>query len=476
MTAPAAAPAASAIALPALRAAPQPAADRFAFAAMLDSLPGAAAAKSGAASAAGEGSRTSSEARRSEAQSAQPDGHPTGDVALLPGLPFAPPSALATDIAASPVEASTSAPPLLKSASLATSVASVAAAVEPAKPAAARLTGERAFHLALATSSLASTAPSQTAGPLSADAASFAPGPAAGESGNAPKGASRQARLANEALGPTRAAEPSGQSVSPPPADPPPSPGLTPTASKAPTAAPHEAAPSASPTASPIRAAAQDPVSGGRKAEAPAPPSALRVAGPAAPSAGDERGDKAADRPPDPPASPAQPAPQASVFGSPAPSGAAITSSGPLDSTTAAEADAAPRASAPAASPASAAPVKEIDVDLSPSGLEHVSMTMRLAGDRLSVVVRAASSQTAGSIEGARDAIADRMAAIGQPLDSLIVRQTGGNADATTNGYGASADEGSTSGDSQAGPGAGGHGGSGDPSSSRRGAYRDRGF
>jgi hypothetical protein len=102
-------------------------------------------------------------------------------------------------------------------------------------------------------------------------------------------------------------------------------------------------------------------------------------------------------------------------------------------------------------------------------------MTMRLAGDRLSVVIRAASSQTAGSIEGARDAIADRLAAIGQPLDSLIVRQTGANTDANANEYGASSDEGSTSGESQAGS-AGGQGGSGDAGSSRRGAGRDRGF
>ncbi len=44
-------------------------------------------------------------------------------------------------------------------------------------------------------------------------------------------------------------------------------------------------------------------------------------------------------------------------------------------------------------------------------------MTMRLTGDKLSVVIRAGSSQTLSSIEGARDAIADRMAAIGQPLE-----------------------------------------------------------
>ena len=38
---------------------------------------------------------------------------------------------------------------------------------------------------------------------------------------------------------------------------------------------------------------------------------------------------------------------------------------------------------------------------------KDVSMTMRLAGDKLSVVIRAASSQTLGSIEGARDAIVE---------------------------------------------------------------------
>ena len=165
------------------------------------------------------------------------------------------------------------------------------------------------------------------------------------------------------------------------------------------------------------------------------------------------------------------------MFGtSPTASAAAGPSFGLFDVAAAAGA-VAPRASAPAAAQASAAPpVKEIDVDLSPAGLEDVSMTMRLSGDKLSVVIRAASSQTAGSIEGARDAIADRLAAIGQPLDSLIVRQTGANADANANGDGASTDEGSTSGESQAGPSAGGQGGSSDAGSSRRDAARDRSF
>jgi hypothetical protein len=89
---------------------------------------------------------------------------------------------------------------------------------------------------------------------------------------------------------------------------------------------------------------------------------------------------------------------------------------------------ASPSPSSPRASIA-APPVREIDVDLSPGGLEDVSMTMRLSGDRLSLVVRAASSQTAGAIDGAREAIAERLAAIGQPLGAFIIQQTGPTAD-----------------------------------------------
>jgi hypothetical protein len=138
--------------------------------------------------------------------------------------------------------------------------------------------------------------------------------------------------------------------------------------------------------------------------------------------------------------------------------------------------DVAPRANAfaPSSTP-SAPPIREIDVDLSPGGLEDVSMTMRLAGDKLSVVVRAASSQTLSSIEGARDAIADRLAAIGQPLDSLIIKQTGVNADGNTNGNSTSADGGSAGGKQRSAQDAGEGGGAND-AFSRRGAGRDRSF
>ena len=231
--------------------------------------------------------------------------------------------------------------------------------------------------------------------------------------------------------------------------------------------------------ASPMRAAAHDAQRSGRKLEAAAPPPAARVASSGAPPAPAEASDKPDDsHQPDSLATAAPQTAQTDPFGAQAPSPfapGALFESG-ASTTRAADAGAAPRASAPAAAPTpSAPPVKEIDVDLSPGGLEDVSMTMRLSGDKLSVVIRAASSQTLGAIEGARDAIADRQAAIGQPLDSLIVKQTGvsnGNA----NGNAASADDGAAGETWRSAQGSGERGGSNDASLSRRGAGRDRGF
>jgi hypothetical protein len=90
-------------------------------------------------------------------------------------------------------------------------------------------------------------------------------------------------------------------------------------------------------------------------------------------------------------------------------------------------------------------------------------------------VIRAASSQTLGSIEGARDAIANRLAAIGQPLDSLIVKQTGVNTNANTNGNADSAEDGATGETWRSAQGASEWGGSND-ALFRRGAARDRNF
>jgi len=97
--------------------------------------------------------------------------------------------------------------------------------------------------------------------------------------------------------------------------------------------------------------------------------------------------------------------------------------------------NASPAASAIAESPSRtlrfAGPVREIDVDLAPGSLDPLSMTMRLAGDRLSVVIRAGSGESAHAIESARDAIAERLTAIGQPLASLVIQQTGASGQTT---------------------------------------------
>jgi hypothetical protein len=186
MTAPAAAPASGAILAPAPRAAPQPPTDRFAFAAVLDSLPGAAA-KAGA-SVADEGTRTSNEARQGEPPPGQPGGHPMpGDGAFLSSWPFVLPPALATnERLAAAVDASSVAPGSRTGAGLESSRASNASAAQPAQAAAARLTGERAFQFAPATFGVGPP----TVGGLPTDAPSFAA--AAGDSESRALGRSLQ--------------------------------------------------------------------------------------------------------------------------------------------------------------------------------------------------------------------------------------------------------------------------------------------
>jgi Flagellar hook-length control protein FliK len=107
--------------------------------------------------------------------------------------------------------------------------------------------------------------------------------------------------------------------------------------------------------------------------------------------------------------------------------------------------------------------VHEIDLDLAQGGHENVTMTVRLAGDKLGVVIRAASAATASAIEGTRDAIAERLAAIGQPVSSLIIQQTGAN-DAT----GAAGQSASGDGDARQRN----DGDASDPRGARRGASR----
>jgi hypothetical protein len=124
----------------------------------------------------------------------------------------------------------------------------------------------------------------------------------------------------------------------------------------------------------------------------------------------------------------------------------------------------APQTSGLTAATPSAGKVREIDLDLAPGGLDDVTMTVRLTGDKLGVVIRATSGETTAAIEGARDAIAERLEAIGQPVTSLIIQQTGAS-DATER-----AGQSTGEGDRGAPPGQGGE--AGDPRGSRRGASR----
>jgi hypothetical protein len=88
MTAPAAAPTSGPVAPAAPRAAPPPPADRFAFAAMLDSLPGATT-KAGA-SAGEEQAPASNESTQEESSRGQASHHSLlNDSALFASLPFA---------------------------------------------------------------------------------------------------------------------------------------------------------------------------------------------------------------------------------------------------------------------------------------------------------------------------------------------------------------------------------------------------
>jgi DNA segregation ATPase FtsK/SpoIIIE, S-DNA-T family len=462
MTAPAAAPASGPIAPAAPRAPPQPQADRFAFAAVLDSLPGAQT-RAGA-STAEEQPQSSKEQGQEESTRGQPARHSLlNDSALLASLPFA---LRASSMAGQGPQAADDSPspktPVMTGPRSEDSGSSLAAGAKAATV--GRLTGERAFHFG------ASPSPAVIASRALPVDRPFAPASAPDASLTSRSDLSGKSALA--AGFPGLEATP-GRPFS----------DGVPSSDSAPAAAPIAPRAGTPPTyrVSPTRAAAHDATRSARKAEASAPPSTARVASspsPAAPAESSGNGKSAGDHSPGPIASAAPSATQTGPFGAqlsaPFVAGAAF---GP-DATTAVAADAhISRASAlPPSSAPSAPPVKEIDVDLSPGGLEDVSMTMRLAGDKLSVVIRAASSQTLGSIEGARDAIADRMAAIGQPLDSLIVKQTGVNGDGNANANASSADRGSAGGEQRSAQGAGEQGGGNDASLSRRGAGRDRGF
>jgi hypothetical protein len=438
MTAPAAAPTSGPVAPAAPRAAPQPPADRFAFAAMLDSLPGAPA-KAGA-SAGEEPGHPSNEAPQDESSRGQASHHSAlNDSALFASLPFA--LRVGSMMGERPQAAGNSPSPpspAMKGPKSEDGSASLAPGAKAATV--GRLIGERAFH-------------------LGASPTNFMP------QADLRRGNILAAGFAREEAMP---AKPLADSV----------PSLATATASAPIA-PRAGAPRTN-RASLTRAAAHEATPSGRKPEGSAPPPVARAPSQTSPPTPTESSAKTADGlPPDPTSFGAPPAAQTSPFCAQLSAPFALSASFQPDAppTSAANADVSPRANAlSAGSSSSNPPVREIDLDLSPGGLENVSMTMRLSGDKLSVVIRAASSQTLGSIEGARDAITDRMAAIGQPLDSLIVKQAGVNTDGNANGNGSSADGGSAGGEQRSANGAGERNGSNDAGVSRRGAGRDRSF
>jgi hypothetical protein len=403
---------------------------------VLDSLP-SAAAKAGA-SAAEEQAHPSNESPQEQSSRGQTAHHSLpNDSALLASLPFALRAALMMEERPPAADNSPSVPAAAVTGPKSDdSGGSIAAGAKAASL--GRLIGERAFHLgATANRTLAVNAP---LAPADASAAGFSQAmaaPARSLAGAVPPVAS--------AMAPAPIASPKG-------------------------------APSSSSRGSPARAAAHSAT----EPEGAAPPSpAARASGSASqPAPAGSNAKPVDDRLPDPTPAAAPSPTQTSLFGVQLSAPLGVGAPFDLDpsATKGAGPDVAPLMTPLAAGSASAAqPVKEIDVDLSPGGLENVSMTMRLAGDRLSVVIRAASSQTLGSIEGARDAITDRLAAIGQPLDSLIVKQAGVNTNANTDGNPASAEDGSAGETGRSAQGASEWGGSND-ALSRRGAGRDRRF
>ncbi len=410
MTAPAAAATSGPIAPAVPRPAPQAAADPFAFGAVLDSLPGASAKAD--ASTTEEGQRPSNETPQEDSSRGQTARHSLlNDSALLAALPFA--LRAASMMGENPQAANnspSSTSPAMRGPKSVDSGASLAAGAKAATV--GRLVGERAFHFgpptfagAIASRTLGVNAPFALG---AASAANLAARPALDGESAVASGFSPAEAMPVKAS--ADAVPPIANAASPTPI------------------APRSGAP---PThrATLTRAAAQEAARIGQKPDVSASPPVARVATSAAVHAPTESSGKAADgRPPDPVTAAAPSEARTDLFGvqlsAPFSTGASLQ----LDGSTAGagQADVTPRANALAAGAApSAPPIREIDVDLSPGGLEDVSMTMRLAGDKLSVVIRAASSQTLGSIEGARDAIADRMAAIGQPLE-LAHRQADG--------------------------------------------------
>jgi chemotaxis protein MotD len=76
-----------------------------------------------------------------------------------------------------------------------------------------------------------------------------------------------------------------------------------------------------------------------------------------------------------------------------------------------------------APSPSGAAPqaVKELEISLDPANLGAVSVKMRLANGKLSIVIGVSNSSTLSAIENERSAIAARLGSTEQPLENLAI-------------------------------------------------------
>jgi len=78
-------------------------------------------------------------------------------------------------------------------------------------------------------------------------------------------------------------------------------------------------------------------------------------------------------------------------------------------------------ASAPTASAAAPQAVKELEISLDPANLGAVSVKMRLANGKLSIVIGVSNSSTLAAIENERGAIAERLGSTQQPLENLVI-------------------------------------------------------
>ena len=101
--------------------------------------------------------------------------------------------------------------------------------------------------------------------------------------------------------------------------------------------------------------------------------------------------------------------------------------------------------------------IKELDVQLNPADLGSLTVKMRLANGNLAVVIHASNPSTAKLIEGERDAIADRLTAVDQPVASVVV-QTSDNVPTQTENSNASSSGTFQQGDAQSGAANGSNG------------------